>query len=820
MRWGLKWAVAACVACLFSVQSFAQQGGAAAPTPAPGASELPPVEVIQKKAAPAPKAAAKAASKKKQAVAPAPQPPPPEVAATPGPERFSDGRVVSSAPSINPIDPTSGIVPADLQDYAGAASRVTTQDIELLHPLNNHEALASVPGVVAITDDGLARHSGIGIRGSNFRRSRKVLVMEDGQSINLSTYLDPSVHYTPPTDRVESIEVVRGTVVAHGPLNNHGIINFQNLSPFGEEGTVIKGALSFTDDVNKDVGNYRHVRTRQHAGNVGVVAAYSGADAAGAWDNEVLRYDDFYGAIGWRDSAQDLTLSGVYFRQRDNYDEDNFVGTVEDFFANGRRKSGNDDFGDGATDVNTYNADYYRLQLAHNLYIDENTTLSTRAYLHDHERNRFSAREAFDPPGTDPDDLEFHMRGRERHYRYYGVDSRIEFANVPLVGGIRQDIQAGARYERHSLRNCTSFGEFGQILNDDTKGNCRAVSEDEGGEDPDDGEIEKYEADSFAAFIQSAIHLTPSLTVTPGVRFESYDVTGRIVFPDTEKATSEHDHVLPGIAFAWEALDRTTVYGGYHRGFAPHIARDAGLDAFPLDEEVGDNFQIGVRSTAVKGVTFDAAYFHSFIDEYQLKESYSSSSGDGIFGTLDEVEINGVELAARLESRPYTGGPWNLFGEAAYTYTNGKINRGEDALFEDLPLLDVSGNRLPFAIEHFANLTVGVAYKKFWDASMTWTYRGDFFTNPQNTGPLLCVEEDEDPPEVHLGCGDGDELVGGRVDDVWLLSARTNINVTEQLSLFLAGSNLTNEFYIAELSDGAKPGLGRTIYGGFTLKFD
>jgi Fe(3+) dicitrate transport protein len=63
-------------------------------------------------------------------------------------------------------------------------------------------------------------------------------------------------------------------------------------------------------------------------------------------------------------------------------------------------------------------------------------------------------------------------------------------------------------------------------------------------------------------------------------------------------------------------------------------------------------------------------------------------------------------------------------------------------------------------------------------------------------------------------------MVGGKVDDVWLLSARSNFNLTDKLTLFVAGTNLTDELYIADLSDGAKPGQGRTIYGGFTLKFD
>jgi len=790
----------------------------------PADGDLPEVEVIQKKAPPAAKKKAPAA--KKKAASPAPQPPPaaaPEyVEETPTLENSPYGASGSSGAAaraasgpLSPINPTT-IVPDDLQNFPSAASRVTTSELEEQRPLNNHEALRSVPGIVTVTDDGLGHHAGIGIRGSNFRRSRKVLVMEDGASINFSTYLDPSTHYTPPTDRVESIEVIRGTVVAYGPLNNHGVVNFRNLSPFGANETVIKGSISFTDDVDKEIGNYRHVHTRQNVGNVGVVASYSGSEAPGAWEIERLRYNDFYGALGFRGTQQDLTISGSYNRQRDDYDEDNFVGTAADFFRNGHRKPSYI-FDEEGLEFNTYNAEHLNLQLAHNYYFDENTTLSTRVYGHNHDRRRFSSRN--DGPG-EPDG---YMRGREREYEVFGAESRVEFANVPLFAGIRQDIQAGIRYEHHKMTICTSFGAVGEVLDGSNSGDCRATYKTDGidpyaDEEEGDGSIDKFKADSFAAFIQSAIHLTPTLTVTPGVRFETYDITARNTVPGEAAVSSDHDHVLPMLGFSWEAMPRTTVYGGYHRGFAPHIAREVELDHYPLDEEVGDNFQIGVRSTAIRGFTFDVAYFHSLIDEYQLKESYSEDGGDGIFGTLDEVEINGVELAARLESAPFTGGPWNFFGEAVYTYTNGKINRGIDAIFEDLDEEDVSGKRLPFTVEHFANLTVGVAYKKLWDASMTWTYRGDFFTNPQNTVPLLCV--DEDTLDVFEGCTDGDEMVGGKVDDVWLLSARANLNVTDQLSLFVAGTNLTDELYIADLSDGAKPGLGRTIYGGFTLKFD
>ncbi len=831
------WAAALAAGAVSGISAETQAQQAPVPAAPAGQSQLPPVDVIQKKApapapkqqaAPQPKVAPKAAQPAQQAspppkakpkvkqAAPAPQPPPQletEVVDT-GAERAPDtGRLATNAaPGSTPASSDS-LIPQNLQNYSGAATRINQQTIDETRPVTTHEALASVPGVVTVTDDGLSRHIGIGIRGSNFRRARKVLVQEDGVSINFASYIDPSTHYTPPMDRVENIEILRGTVFAHGPLTNHGMVNFQTLNPFGKTETVIKGALIHTEDVNKEMGNYRHVHTRQNLGNVGVVLSYTGGDASGAWDNERLTFNDFHGAIGWKGIDQDLTISAVYYRQRDKYDEDNFVGTRAEFIANGHQKIGT--FGDD-TGFNTYNADHRSIQIAHNYYVDDDTTISTRLYTREHNRDRFSARDGgIDNP---PDG---HMRGRERNYQQAGVDSRVEFANRPFLAGMTQDILAGVRYEYQGHRRCTSFGLPGELLNDDNGGNCR--SEAGVGGFLDDGILEKFEANSFAAFIQTAIHVTKTFTVTPGLRFESYDIERTILFdagPDGTVQTSEHDHILPGVMFSWQAMPYTTLYGGYHRGFAPHLSVEAGGN-YPLEEEVGDNFQIGVRSTALKGFTFDIAYFHSFIDDYQLKEAYTDGGGLDVYGLLDEVEFKGFEFGARLDSRPFTGGPFNLFTQVNYTLTDAKIKKGEDAIFEGFPLEDVSGNRVPFAIRHFANLTVGFDYKKIFDASLTWTYRGSYFTNPQNTVDLLCID---DSGNADPGCAgaldDPDEMIGGKVGGQWTLSARSNLKVTDQLTLFVSGTNLTDELYIADLQDGAKPGQGRTIMGGFVLRFD
>jgi len=123
--------------------SDATPGATTAPTEAPTASELPPVEVIQKKAEPAPVAAQKKAAPKKQAVtAPAPQPPldVPIESAEPGMGGIDSGSVLMS-----PV--TGSAIP--IGKYPGAVGRGNAGDIERTGDTYIPEVLQqTVPGVI------------------------------------------------------------------------------------------------------------------------------------------------------------------------------------------------------------------------------------------------------------------------------------------------------------------------------------------------------------------------------------------------------------------------------------------------------------------------------------------------------------------------------------------------------------------------------------------------------------------------------------------------------------------------------------------------
>lgn len=250
----------------------------------PADGQLPEVEVIQQKAPPAKKKAAPMAKKAAPpAAVPAPMPPPqdvfeeaPALANSPYGSPASGGAQARAEQSAQtPVNPTQ-LIPETLDGFSAAGTNLTSNVLQERQPRNINEALTRVPGVIVINDDANAHHGGIAVRGSPARRSRKMLVMEDGHAVNLALWLDPSVHYWAPSDRVESIEVIRGTVVTHGPNNNFGVINARNLSPFGPNETVISSAIGFTksrggsftplaiddDDVKKKVLPSRGEETR------------------------------------------------------------------------------------------------------------------------------------------------------------------------------------------------------------------------------------------------------------------------------------------------------------------------------------------------------------------------------------------------------------------------------------------------------------------------------------------------------------------------------------------------------------------------------
>ena len=164
--------------------------------------------------------------------------------------------------------------------------------------------------------------------------------MEDGHPLNLALWLDPSVHYF---DAARSRRERRGS-----PRHRHHARAQQQLRRHQRCATCRRSDRRDGDQLGDglDRNARRLLRGRATARAATSTTRTAGTctparssttsascsptrapTSQGAWDTERLRFNDFYGAIGWKGVDQDLTVSVTHARQRDMYDESNFEAT-------------------------------------------------------------------------------------------------------------------------------------------------------------------------------------------------------------------------------------------------------------------------------------------------------------------------------------------------------------------------------------------------------------------------------------------------------------------------------------------------------------
>lgn len=668
------------------------------------------------------------------------------------------------------------LVDTDLQGMPGAANVLGRETLETFKPHTLHDAFDFVPGVRTIDDDVLGLRSGIGIRGAPPRRSRKVLLLEDGTPINNSAYLDSGAHYTPPLQRLEQIEVLKGAgQIIHGPLNNHGIINFRNLKPSARPETRAELAIGEQNT------RQRHLMHRRTEGALGMVFAYTGQEADGTFDVEKHEFDDFHAGLQWQlDPRHQLATSATYFRERSQgYDESNL--SLENYRTAPRSKKGLEE----GREFNNISVDYYKYDLTHNFQISDDVRLSSKVFSTELDRPRFQTR------GTAPTDGGV-MEGRDRRYDTLGADSRIDIGNIQALG-LAHRVQAGLRYEDHRFADRRPVGRPGEALRESNRGNVYARRNVDGY--TRDGRLVTYDAEAISGFIQNTISLG-DWAITPGLRYETYSQHKKTNFRPGSSAEGviekdSHSLWLPGISLVYGGFGATELYAGVHRGYAPASAR---TDDFPLTPEIGINSQIGIRSHALRGLSLDAALFHNRIKDTLIRNSVDGF-GDALFVNAADSRVYGLDLGARIDSDAFYDSPINLFAELAGNFTQ--------ARFSDGPL---DGNQVPEVPRLAGSLTVGAEHTSGWHLSLTASHFGAFYTDIENTRALDVTGSEEDAGRVP-----------GRT--LWSVRASYRLPTALDTTLWLQGRNLSDKLYIVDIQEGIRPGAPRTLLGGVTLKF-
>ncbi len=650
----------------------------------------------------------------------------------------------------------------------GSASIIEEETIERRRPVTTLDMMQSLPGVTITPEDPLGRRPNVGIRGLNPRRSRKMHLMEDGAPIQLAPYSDSSTNYQPAPRRLRRVEAVKGSgTIKYGPQTIGGSVNYLTRNPPREPEVIVYGAagnLGFADTNGSAGGTY---------GNTGLLVDFIHQGQDGHKRDERQNINDFmFKSVTELEPGHRLTFKATAYNESQKGGE---AGMKEDEFRNDRRRN--------FLPKDRFDVERLSGQIIHELALTNRTSVATNVYANTTERtSRRQASESDEllncPDGVDAEDFanadQCGNQIRPRNFRVMGIEPRVTHDHQAF--GYENRLVVGARYHderaiREQFWGNSPGTEFRQCEKEDGSPDCRR---------------QVFEVTSTAFFAQNTTRIG-NLSVTPGVRFERWELDESDQRREDPRVTRSRtfNEVLPGIGLSWDGFAGMEIFGGVHRGLSP-----ATTDVDP-DPEIGNIFEVGVRTTPAALFTGEVTLF--YVDYRDLIASERDAFGDPRNFNAGRARMRGVEVAGRIDSWAFYDAPWNVYLLANGTILDTEFRADVEDELE-------KGNEFPYAPRLSGYLALGYEVGQF-DARIGVQYIGKQFVDNENTRSTT---------------EDGTE---GRIPSYTLLDASVNYRATPDLTLFVAGRNLTDKTYIANREGGITPGVRRQVYGGFEARF-
>ncbi len=749
----------------------------------------------------------------------------------------------------------TGILPEKLEAVPGSFAIVDEKDLEERQPFSMQEALNTVPGINIVGENSFGLGVNIGVRGMDPRRTARTLLMEDGMPLYLAPYGDPAAHYTTPLERLQRIEVVKGSgQVLYGPQTVGGMINFVT-KPVPTDGFA--GSLTAKAGNNDFYGGHVNLGYGNERGGFMIDALQNKGD--GIRDNHEFdqREFTFKGQLNLTE-RQTLIAKFGYYEEDSNVSETGL--SLQEYREDKyQAPSGKND---------TFEMERKIAQLQHIFQITDRVKLSTQAYYSDTERA--SMRQVASPgnwddeeyweegdtystlahcPGVEEESLAVttanaNMCGgqwRPREFTYWGIEPRLDFSHH--LFGIENDAVIGFRYHEEDIKRQGFRGYSPRFRSSLSYAKSFSGVEVDDYKDDDDipfgtfegyhRELIKTDVTAMSYYLQNTFHIG-NWSLTPGLRFEDVKVKTNIIRAEGElqnvRDTNRYTELLPGFGVAWNGIENTTIFAGVHKGFAPpRPDRDIseGDDGVLIDNtkpEESTNWELGVRSNYFKGIGFEATLFHTDFDEVVVKNG-------GRFDNAGKSEMSGLELAGRVDFGTILNTAHNFYVAGSYTnlftakfkkdafqtsediyeaIDEGELNENaEAACFVSDAVNELgtcryisNGSRLPYAPKHIASINFGYQHPIGVHARIGWDY----------------VSSQEPDPIGRLS----DTATGtyGKIPSYTLLNASVSYKPQGTgATFFLSGSNLADKEYLASRVDGMVAGRGRQVFGGVRYDF-
>jgi Fe(3+) dicitrate transport protein len=672
--------------------------------------------------------------------------------------------------------------------YAGKKNEVVllSNSTADLSTNNARQLFSKVPGVMIWENDGTGIQTSIATRGLSPNRSWEFNVRQNGYDISSEVFGYPEAYYTPPSESVERIEIVRGAAaLQYGPQFG-GMLNYVTKKslgdkPFSMESHQTIGSFGLFNSYNAIGGKYKKLR----------YYAYFHHRNADGW-RENSHFETKTGAINLTyDISKKWQLSLEYTRM--NYVSQQAGGLSDSLFLSDAKQS--------KRSRNWFNAPWNVASIKLNYSPSENTQVNLSVFVLMAERNSVGFTKALTTEDTINTTIgSYNPRQVDRDF-YANLGAELRFLHQYNLLKQKSAVSAGIRfYEGNTARKQVGKGTTGTDFD-------LSISE-------NTGEFEfQRELDlvtrNASFFIENMFTLTKNLRVTPGIRYEfiESDVTGRINATDPSGTLDQRERniILVGIGAEYASSAYTNVYANFSQGYRPvlfsELTPSATTDVIDpnLKDASGYNFDAGFRGNLLKhNLKVDIGVFRLLYDN-----RIGTITQDGVpFRTNIGTSVSqGIESFVELDvfglsSVSSKWGALSVFG--SYSFTDARYTRWDNPALLDDPTKTIKDKKVEFAPENL--LRAGITYRiKGLSATIQYNFVDEVYTDAANS-----IEPNA-------------TFTTGKLAAYQLLDFNLAYTFKENY-LFRAGiNNLTNEMYATRRAGGYPgpgilPGAGRSFY--------
>jgi Fe(3+) dicitrate transport protein len=507
---------------------------------------------------------------------------------------------------------------------------------------NPRQVYAKVVGLNIWESDGVGLQLGIGGRGLSPNRTANFNTRQNGYDISADALGYPESYYTPPTEALDRIEVVRGAASLQYGTQFGGMLNFRFKTAPKDKKIELNtrqsigswGFLSSFNSLGGTVGKWNYV------------AFYQRKQGDGWRPNSAFGVHTFYAQVGHQTTSR-LSWQ-VEFTSMD-YLAQQAGGLTDAMFEQDARQS--------VRSRNWFKVDWKMASVSVNYTFSERTKLNIRNFGLWASRRSLGNLERINV-----DDRVVRNRTLiSGDFRNLGSEVRLlhRYGAHNLLVGMR--LYRGTTTAQQGEADGSSAANF-SFLNPQNLENSDFV----------------FPNQNQAVFIENIWTLSPNFTLTPGVRYERikttsegyykqrvFDFAGNLIVDNrvTDNQVRERDFFILGLGASWKPSVKLEMYANFSQNYRainftdlrivnPNFAVDPNIQ-----DEKGYTADFGVRGNVEGFFNYDVSVFMLryngkigqilradqpplFLD-YRLRKNVADARNVGLeaFGELDILKL-------------------------------------------------------------------------------------------------------------------------------------------------------------------------------------